>query len=326
MTESPTLLLDARTPSKLRRSIDVAAALLQSGGLVAFPTETVYGLGASARDTAAIARIFEAKGRPADNPLIVHVDSLQTMEECGVLDDRARTLAAAFMPGPLTVVVPAREIVPPIARAGLPTVALRIPDHPIARALAHAVGPLVAPSANTSGRPSATDAQHVMDDLQGTIDAVIDGGPCSVGIESTVVDLSGEDIVILRPGVISAQQISAALGGARVIGNDELAATRRARSPGTRYRHYAPAAPVIVVDPDQLPLGCGPRRLYLVADVGVRELITDSTLVFRLTEAELYRCLRRADAESCDEIVVVARLAELPPGLADRLMRSAGQR
>ncbi len=318
-----TIRLDALDPALVSQSIDRAAAILRSGGLVAFPTETVYGLGASAVDAAAIARIFEAKGRPQDNPLIVHVDSLEMMERLGKLDDRGRALVRDIMPGPLTIVVPAAGPVPPIARAGLDTIGLRIPNHTVALGLIARAGPLVAPSANRSGRPSPTDADAVLDDLDGRIDAVLDAGPCAVGIESTVVDLTGADVVILRPGIVTALEIARCVGmSVNAVG--ELAERGEpARSPGTRYRHYAPRTPIRVVDPSDIPLDHGPRRLYLLADPATAVNIDDAARVERLTSSEFFRSLRRADSEVFDEIVVVARLEDLPPGLRDRLLRAA---
>ncbi len=319
-----TMRLDTSSPDKARASVKRAAEILNAGGIVAFPTETVYGLGARALDPVAVAAIFQAKGRPHDNPLIVHVDSLETMEQLGVLDDRARALVRVMMPGPLTLVVRSRGVVPAIALGGLETVALRIPDHPIARELVALVGPLVAPSANLSGRPSPTDADAVMTDLAGRIDAVIEGGPCRVGIESTVLDVRGETPIILRPGVIAAELLAVAMR----VDPDSFArpdeSAGKVGSPGTMYRHYAPTTPIVIVDPSQIPLDSGPRRFYLLASHVRPDQITDSDLVQTLTEKTFYRLLREADRESCDEIVVVAVVRDLPLGLRDRLTRAAG--
>ena len=228
------------SPGGTLRTTDVAraAAILRGGGLVAFPTETVYGLGADGLDAAAVRRIFAAKGRPADNPLILHVGAAGEAGAYGVLDGSAAALAARFWPGPLTLVVPARPGLPEALRAGLPTVALRCPEHPLARALIAAAGrPLAAPSANRSGRPSPTSADAVLDDLDGRIDAVLDGGPCPRGLESTVLDCTGSEPAILRLGALPAESLGLA---------PEAVATGDGRSPGTRHRHYAPAVPVVL--------------------------------------------------------------------------------
>lgn len=326
-----TELLDAAGPDAAA-AIERAAALLREGGLVAFPTETVYGLGADATNPQAIEGVFAAKGRPADNPLIVHVRDLEGMERCAVTDERVRALALAFMPGPLTLVLPARDTVPPIARAGLPTVALRVPDHPVALALLERTGPLVAPSANLSGRPSPTTARHVLDDLQGRIAAVLDGGPCRVGIESTVLDLSGERPAILRPGIIGAAEIAEVIGGEGLVPSDEereemASATAgpeshaAPRAPGMKYRHYAPGIPVRLVIADE------PPQLLLS---GALLLTTESRVDFfpgvrteLLSESTLYEQFRRAEEEGVEEIVVYAAPGELSEGLLNRVRKAA---
>lgn len=221
-----------------------AAEVLCSGGLVAFPTETVYGLGANGLDGRAVARIFAAKGRPADNPLILHVASEE--EAARLVEEfpaEAARLAAAFWPGPLTLVLRRRPHLPPAISAGLPTVAVRIPAHPVALGLIRAAGvPVAAPSANISGRPSPTTAAHVLADLEGAIDLILDAGPTAVGLESTVVDLSGGRPRLLRPGGVTVEALRAVLGEDRLIlGPGD--ATRPA-SPGMKYRHYAPEAPL----------------------------------------------------------------------------------
>jgi L-threonylcarbamoyladenylate synthase len=200
-------------------SIDRAARLIQTGALVAFPTETVYGLGANGLNGQAVLRIFEAKGRPADNPLILHVskpdDVLPLIS--GPLPEGARRLADAFWPGPLTMVLPKSPLVPDAVTAGLDSVAVRMPSHPAALQLIEKAGvPIAAPSANRSGRPSPTRAEHVLEDMDGRIDMVLDGGPCQVGVESTVVDMTGELPRILRPGGVTPEMIEAALGAVRV--------------------------------------------------------------------------------------------------------------
>ncbi len=234
-----TLFLRATPPQK--RTINFAAALLQAGGLVAFPTETVYGLGAALNCPAAITKIFAAKGRPADNPLIVHIAHPgQLGEVAATVPEMAQRLAGCFWPGPLSLILPRSAKISPLVSAGLSTVAVRMPDHPVALALITAAkAPLVAPSANLSGRPSPTSARHVLEDLVGKIDAVLDGGTCPVGVESTVLDLSGIRPVILRPGAIAPEELATVLGVTPVMG---CTGTGKAQPPppGMKYRHYAP--------------------------------------------------------------------------------------
>lgn len=226
-----------------------AAEVLRRGGLVAFPTETVYGLGADAFNAAAVRRIFAAKGRPADNPLIVHIASPDgiTPELVSEWPPAAAALARAFWPGPLTLVVRAGHRVPAVVTAGLPTVAVRCPAHDVARALIEASGrPVAAPSANRSGRPSATRAEDVWEDLAGRIDVLLDAGPAPVGVESTVVDVSGPRPRLLRPGGVPLEDLEAVLGEP-VEGATDLAPGEPPPSPGMKYRHYAPRAPLELV-------------------------------------------------------------------------------
>lgn len=246
--------LDAERPAL--DPLTEAAQLLQNGGLVAFPTETVYGLGANALDPKAVAGIFRAKGRPSDNPLILHLaDAADLARYVARVPHSAQLLAAQYWPGPLTLVLPKSERVPDILTAGLPNVALRVPAHPVARALIRAAGvPLAAPSANTSGRPSPTDAQHVIEDLQDRIDGILDAGPVPIGVESTVLDLSGTVPVLLRPGGVSLESLRNLLGEVhthRAIRGQEVAV---AQAPGMKYRHYAPEGKLTLVEgpPEQV--------------------------------------------------------------------------
>ncbi|MZP30756.1 threonylcarbamoyl-AMP synthase [Heliobacterium undosum] len=256
-----------------------AAACLQTGGLVAFPTETVYGLGADALNDKAVAGIFTAKGRPSDNPLIVHIADIDEVARLAVdFPERARRLAERFWPGPLTLVLPASQQVPPVVTAGLATVAVRMPSHPVARALIREAGtPVAAPSANRSGRPSPTLAAHVCEDLWGRIDGIVDGGACDFGLESTVVDATGDAAVILRPGGVTREMIEALGIPVRtsltvertvdcvdvVASKDEAPAEFRCDgdiepsrevgyfippSPGMKYVHYAPRAPLYLLE------------------------------------------------------------------------------
>lgn len=271
------LRVDATRPGGA--AIAEAAAVLRAGGLVAFPTETVYGLGANALCPVAIAGVFAAKGRPADNPLIVHTADAEGAEELAARwPEAAGRAAAAFWPGPLTVVVPARPGLPPSVTAGLPTVALRVPDHPVAHTLLAAAGvPVAAPSANRSGRPSPTRAEHVWDDLRDRIDLIVDGGPVGIGVESTVLDVSVDPPILLRPGGVSLEQLRAVLGevevdpGAMALpGSGEVEPGAAVRSPGMKYRHYAPRCPAILVEGE--PEARARRLASVAADYAVQGL------------------------------------------------------
>ena len=242
-----TLLLDAADPS----TAQIAADIIRRGGLVAIPTETVYGLGANGLDEQAVIKIFQAKGRPQDNPLILHVAQPQEMEKfCHDIPPAAYALAEKFWPGPLTMVLHARDIVPRRTTAGLDTVAVRCPDNETTRQIIRLSGvPIAAPSANLSGKPSTTTAQHVLHDHDGNIDAIVDGGPCRVGVESTIVDLTEARPRLLRPGGITPEQLTAALGDL-VIDKAVTAQIDKdavVKAPGMKYRHYAPAEPVVIV-------------------------------------------------------------------------------
>jgi L-threonylcarbamoyladenylate synthase len=233
--------------------ITYAAQVLKEGGLVAFPTETVYGLGANALNEAAVLRIFEAKGRPSDNPLIVHVADKQSVEKLVLrIPDKAVKLMDMFWPGPLTLVMDKQPIVPEIITAGLNTVAVRVPSHPIALALIKAAKlPVAAPSANVSGKPSPTDARHVINDLNGKVDVIIEGGLSNIGVESTVVDMVIEPPMLLRPGGITLEQMEAVIGSVQVdptIAHNSLDGIIIPKSPGMKYKHYAPKANVIIIE------------------------------------------------------------------------------
>ena len=242
-----TLLLSAESPD----TPAVAAEIIQNGGLVAIPTETVYGLGANGLDEMAVAKIFEAKGRPQDNPLILHVAEPEEIQRfCRDIPQAAYTLAERFWPGPLTMVLPASDLVPRRTTGGLATVAVRCPDSPVTREIIRLAGvPIAAPSANISGKPSTTTADHVRHDHDGKIDAIVDGGPCRVGVESTIVDLTEERPRLLRPGGITPEELVEVLGDLVVdkavtaqIDQDTVV-----KAPGMKYRHYAPAEPVVIV-------------------------------------------------------------------------------
>jgi len=232
-------------------TITLAAQLIQQGELVAIPTETVYGLGANGLDENAVAKIFEAKGRPQDNPLILHLSCPEEMERyCHSIPEAAYALAKAFWPGPLTMVLPARENVPKRTTAGLSTVAVRCPDCEVTRSIIRTAGvPLAAPSANLSGKPSTTTAQHVLHDHDGRIPLIVDGGPCRVGVESTIVDLTEERPRLLRPGGITPEQLNAILGDLVVdkAVTQQVSQDTMVKAPGMKYRHYAPECEIIIV-------------------------------------------------------------------------------
>ncbi len=243
-----TKLLNPQTDAT---ALTQAAALLRDGEVVAIPTETVYGLGADAFSRAAVRKIFAAKGRPQDNPLIVHIADVEQLEElCPKVPEAAEKLARNFWPGPLTIIVPKNGRIPAETSAGLDTIGIRLPAHPIAREIIRLAGvPIAAPSANLSGRPSTTTAQHVLRDMDGKIAAVVDGGACTVGLESTIVSLAGDVPRLLRPGGVTLEQLRAVLGTVEV---DEalyctIDDTAQVSAPGMKYRHYAPKATVVVV-------------------------------------------------------------------------------
>lgn len=232
-------------------SLKEASALIQAGQLVAFPTETVYGLGGNALNAQAVLNIFRAKERPVDNPLIVHIASREQAYPLCRWTDLADTLANAFWPGPLTLLLRRTEMVPDVVTAGLATVALRLPAHQGALALLRACAlPVAAPSANRSGRPSPTTAQHVMEDMEGRIPLILDGGASGVGLESTVLDLSGEVPTVLRPGAVTPEQIAMVTGSCEVASSvmRPLEVGERALSPGMRHRHYAPQGRLTLVE------------------------------------------------------------------------------
>ena len=243
----------------MTKSIDpdlmvLAGSIIRSGGLVAFPTETVYGLGGNALDPEASRRIYAAKGRPSDNPLIVHIADLGSLNRIvSRIPDSALALADAFWPGPLTMILPRSSEVPSETTGGLDTVAVRMPSHPAALELIRRSGGYIAaPSANTSGRPSPTRAQHVYDDLNGRIDMIIDGGPVGIGIESTIIDLTEEVPMVLRPGFISIDMLRAVVGDVRMdpgLRADDP--SFRPKAPGMKYRHYAPKASLIIVEGEE---------------------------------------------------------------------------
>jgi L-threonylcarbamoyladenylate synthase len=313
------------------RIIAVAAALLREGRLVAFPTETVYGLGANALDTAAVDGIYRAKGRPAYNPLIVHVaDAIQAHDVVAEWTDAAEALASHFWPGPLTLVLPKRPNVPDNVTAGLASVAVRVPSHPVANALLRAAAiPVAAPSANRSTEVSPTTGAHVAKSLGDAVDLILDAGSTSVGIESTVVDLSTSVPTLLRPGTISLPQLQAILGDVRVAGGLEGAAARP--SPGMLDKHYAPRAALIVADSADVSRIVarerdGGRRVGTIVFSGAVPAADESIALPNDAlgyAARLYDALHSLDDRSCD-VIVVERVPNDPAwmGVADRIRRA----
>lgn len=239
---------------RAQNEIEQAAQILREGGLLGIPTETVYGLGANALDETAVLHIFDAKGRPQDNPLILHVPDVSWLERyCESVPREAYLLAEKFWPGPLTMVLPKKDVVPLRTTGGLDTVGIRCPDHPITLdIIRQADVPVAAPSGNTSGRPSPTTAAHMMEDMAGKIDGVFDGGACSVGVESTIIDLTVTPPRLLRPGGLPLEALQEVLGEVAVdkAVTEKLAEGEKPRAPGMKYRHYAPKAPVTVVTGD----------------------------------------------------------------------------
>lgn len=261
-----------KTQLLTEKDIEAAAAILRAGGLVGIPTETVYGLGANGLDPAAVRRIFEAKGRPQDNPLILHIPDPSWLERyCRDVPAAARRLAEQFWPGPLTMILPRRALVPDEVTCGLETVGVRCPDHPVTLDIIRAAGvPVAAPSGNRSGRPSPTCARHMLEDMEGRIQAVVDGGPCGVGVESTIVDLTLPVPRLLRPGGLPLEALEAVLGHVDVdrAVTAPLSPGEKPRAPGMKYRHYAPQAPVTVVTGDGAATAAYIRR-QARADAGV---------------------------------------------------------
>jgi L-threonylcarbamoyladenylate synthase len=301
------------------RALAEAGHRLRAGELVAFPTETVYGLGADATSDAAVARVFAVKARPRFNPLIVHVADLAAAEHLARVDARAQRLAERFWPGPLTMVLRRSENadLSLLVSAGLDTVALRIPDHPVAQALLTVAGrPIAAPSANVSGRISPTTAAHVAADLGGRVALILDGGACRVGLESTVIDLSGPETVLLRPGGAAIEDLEAIVGPIAVAGAGPV------RSPGMLRRHYAPGRPLRLnaaeARPGEALLGFGPDAGRATLNLSRRGDLVEAA-------ANLFAMLRALDNELGYTGIAVAPIPEQALGLAinDRLRRAA---
>ncbi len=330
-----------KTQILLAEDTQVAAKILREGGLVAIPTETVYGLAANALDENAVRKIFVAKGRPSDNPLIVHISKVEEIEAL-VRDftPEAQRLAEAFWPGPLTIILKKSDVIPDVISGGLDTVAIRLPAHPVAREIIEAAGcPLAAPSANLSGSPSPTKASHVIDDLSGKIDAIVDAGTCSVGLESTVISLCTSMPKVLRPGAVTIEQLRGVLGEVEV---DEAVLSQLEKnvvptSPGMKYKHYAPRAKVVIIN--------GSREKYIsyvnthgdsnVAALCYEEDAADIVLptVTYGSEADasaqatmLFDALRKCDELTGIDLIYARCPSQSGVGLAvyNRLLRAAG--
>ena len=324
-----------------------AAEILRRGGLVAFPTETVYGLGGNGLDESACEKIYLAKGRPSDNPLILHISELDELTPIvREISPAAQKLMDAFWPGPMTLIFPKTDIVPQKATGGLDTVAVRFPNHPVARAIIRAAGlPIAAPSANSSGKPSPTRASHVAFDLDGKIDMIVDGGAAEWGLESTIVDVSGEIPVILRPGAITKEMLEEVVGRVEVDPAilSKPAEGLRPKAPGMKYTHYSPNAEVILVKGERAAVAAEINRLAaasMAAGKKVGVLATEETKALyhadavlslgRRTHPEeiganLFKCLRKFDFLGMEQVYSEV-FSEEGEGMAimNRLNKSAG--
>ena len=333
-------------PEVIRRAGDI----LKRGGLVAFPTETVYGLGGDALNREAARKIYAAKGRPSNNPLIVHIADMEHLEAIAAeIPEKARKIASVWWPGPLTMIFNKKDIVPDATSGGLPTVAVRMPNHPIALELIRAAGGYIAaPSANTSGRPSPTIAEHVREDLDGKIEMILDGGEVRIGLESTIVDFTDEIPMMLRPGYINMEKLEEILGEVLIdpaILDENASENIRPKAPGMMYRHYAPKAQLTIVEGGEkevvdriLELAAQSCREgksvgiiaadetaesykdYDVKNIGSRE--TDKEIARRL-----FRVLREFDDEGTD--VILSESFETPrmgQAIMNRLLKAAGHR
>ena len=325
----------APTPEALRE----ASELLRHGALVAFPTETVYGLGADALNAEAVLRIFEAKNRPADNPLIVHIWDKSQLDGLCVPNETALRLMDAFWPGPLTLLCPKKPAVPDVVTAGLPTVGMRMPSHPVAQAMLRVSGvPVAAPSANRSTRPSPTTAQHVLEDMDGRIPLILDGGPCDFGVESTVLDVSGKVPVIFRPGAVTKEMVAGVVGACEVADSvmRPLAEGESAPSPGMKHRHYAPKGKLTIFRGEAERVAEAILQVYpesgrpviLALTPHLDRYVGKETLDMgeSLLDAahNLFACLREADELGYDRLLAEA-VSEEDVGLAvmNRLARAA---
>ncbi len=328
----------------------LAGEIIRQGGLVAFPTETVYGLGGDALNPDASRKIYAAKGRPSDNPLIVHIADMEALAPIAAeVPEAARRLAAAFWPGPLTMIFPKTDLVPTATSGGLSTVAVRMPNHPVALALIRASGGYIAaPSANASGRPSPTRAEHVREDLNGRIDMILDGGPVEIGLESTIVDFTEDVPMVLRPGFVNLQMLRDVLGEVRTdpaILDANAGKNLRPRAPGMRYRHYAPKAPLLIVEgpaervterinclaAEDVARGLSVGIIAAAETAGLYPVGRVRDIGSRSTDEEiarhLFEVLRDFDEEGVDKIYSEAfDTPRLGMAIMNRLLRAAGHR
>lgn len=329
-------MLNTKLLSDTTENIALAAGIIADGGLVAFPTETVYGLGADALNAEAVGKVYAAKGRPSDNPMIVHIASKADFARLTpYITEDMEKLMEAFWPGPLTMVVPRKPLIPDTTTGGLNTVGIRMPDHLVALELISKSGcPIAAPSANLSGKPSPTVAQHVVDDLDGRVDAILCSNDCQVGIESTVIDMTGERPMILRPGVITKKDFEEVLGKVVLMDptlnqrpGDRGDAEFAPKSPGMKYKHYAPNAPMLVFegDPDEV-------RCAIIEEKILRESRGEKVAAMLFDETDeraaaqkFFAQLREADKANVDVILAAAMPEEgIGFSVMNRMLKSAG--
>jgi L-threonylcarbamoyladenylate synthase len=343
-----TLLLKVDSDEPEPQKIHRAAEIIKTGGLVAFPTETVYGLGADALNPAAVRRLFEAKKRPLDNPPIVHVaDPMEISRLVAKVPKKAQLLVNRFWPGPLTLIFNRSEVVPKVTTAGLDTIAIRMPKHKVALELIKQSDcPIAAPSANLAGKPSTTTAQHVYDDLNGRIDAIINGGATNIGVESTVLDLSVDPPMLLRPGGTPIEALRKVLGEIRLhpfVESEQELSLNEIRSPGMAHKHYAPKAKVVLVEgqvPEVVAKIQDLEKSYRLKGDKVGILATDETQAFyeanvvrslgnrknlSTVAQSLFRLLREVDAEGVDVIIAEGVSSEgLGLAVMNRLRKASG--
>ena len=326
--------METRLLNDTTEGIREAAEIIAAGGLVAFPTETVYGLGADALNPEAVARIYQAKGRPSDNPTIVHISSKDDVARLTSRITRdMEILMDAFWPGPMTMIVPRLPVVPDVTTGGLDTVGIRMPDHPVARDLIRMSGCVIAaPSANLSGKPSPTTAQHCIDDLDGRIEAILKSGDCRVGIESTVIDMTGDVPMILRPGILTKADFEEALGKEVLLDPTlnrapEAGEDFRPKAPGMKYKHYAPSAEMVIYqgEPERVQDAIASEKNRLEAEGQKVAVIAWAPGEDEEAAHEFFARLREADKTGCD-VILAAALPQNGVGFSvmNRMLKSAG--
>jgi L-threonylcarbamoyladenylate synthase len=323
------------------RILAFGADIIKRGGLVAFPTETVYGLGANALDADAAKKIYAAKGRPSDNPLIIHLAKVEDADKYAFVPDTYYKLAEAFMPGPLTVIMPKRDNIPCTVTGGLETVAVRVPSHTGARRLIELAGvPIAAPSANLSGRPSPTEYTHVVEDMDGRIDMIIGAGPSEIGLESTIVKLDDSGATLLRPGGITVEMLEAVLGEIKIdkAVKEKLDEGEKPMAPGMKYRHYAPRAPLALVEDRELlfKYASDKKSAFIVYDEDAEKLIdlgADEKNILTLGKendtrahaSRLFALLRLCDSRGYEKIYAPMPKSDgLSLAVYNRIIKAAG--